>query len=516
MLWRRVDLVLLLEAQGVYTDMQWWESIRHRVLRQGVSKRQVMQETGIHWTTLQKILEHPEPPGYQQSKPRPKPKLGPYIPRIQEILQQDRAVPRKQRHTARRICDRLKAEGYRGGYTQVKQAVRELRRHSQEVYIPLEHRPGHAQMDVGQALVQMWGVLRKVFFFVMCLPYSDAFFVQVFERACTESFWEFHRRAFAYFGGVPQRITYDNDRVLVAKVISTRKRRLTDGFLQLKSHYLFDVHFCNVRRPNEKGVVEVTIRYARANFLVPVPAVRDLEELNRELVERCRQDLTRQLRGKQASKQVLLEDDRQALGPLPEGAFDACRKASTTVSSLSLVRFDGNDYSVPVRFAHRPVVVNGYVDRVQICRNDQVIATHTRLWDRGDVSLDPTHYLALLERKPGALDHGRPFTDWDLPECFSVLRARLEHEQAGEGTREYIRVLRLLEKHSFAAVTRAVEHGLRANALLRDAIAQFLIPQEDWRQTSFHLDGREHLRHVRVAHTDISSYAALVERGGIP
>ena len=187
-MWRRVDLVLLLEAQGVYTDMQWWESIRHRVLRQGVSKRQIMRDTGIHWTTLQKILEHPEPPGYQQSKPRPKPKLGPYVPRIQEILQQDRAFPRKQRHTATRIYDRLKAEGYRGGYTQVKQAVRELRRHSQEVYIPLEHRPGHAQMDVGQALVKMWGVLRKVFFLVMCLPHSDAFFVQVFERACTESF----------------------------------------------------------------------------------------------------------------------------------------------------------------------------------------------------------------------------------------------------------------------------------------------------------------------------------------
>jgi hypothetical protein len=120
-----------------------------------------------------------------------------------------------------------------------------------------------------------------------------------------------------------------------------------------------------------------------------------------------------------------------------------------------------------------------------------------------------------LERKPGALDHGKPFAGWELPECFGVLRARLERERGGEGTREYIRVLGLLQEHSLAEVTRAVEQGLRANALIRDAIAQFLSPPPDWRQTTFRLDGREHLRQVKVQQTRIEAYRELVSEGGL-
>jgi hypothetical protein len=126
------------------------------------------------------------------------------------------------------------------------------------------------------------------------------------------------------------------------------------------------------------------------------------------------------------------------------------------------------------------------------------------------------HYLALLERKPGALDYGRPFEEWQLPDCFRVLRARLEHERGDEGTWEYIRVLQLLGRHSLAELARAIERGLRCNALIRDAIAQFLIPQEDWRQTTFRLEGREHLRQVRVAKADVAAYEELVRGGGLP
>ena len=199
---------------------------------------------------------------------------------------------------------------------------------------------------------------------------------------------------------------------------------------------------------------------------------------------------------------------------MPSAPFDACRKRSTTVSSLSLVRFENNDYSVPVRYAHHTVVVKGYVDRVEICRKDRRIAVHERLWSKEGVRMDPVHYLALLERKPGALDDARALQGWKLPECFAVLRRRLEAELEGEGTREYIRVLRLLEKHSIESVRRAVEKGLCCGALIRDAVAQYLIPQEDWRRTSFHLDGREHLRRVTVSATDPSAYSALLGRGG--
>ena len=496
--------------------MEQWAEIRQRVLAKGESKRSVLRETGIHHGTLEKMLTHSQPPGYRREAAYPKPKIGPYEDRIRQILEEDKTAPKKQRHTAKRVFERIQAEGYTGGYTQVKVAVREMRKRQKEVFMPLVHRPGEAQADFGYALVKEQGRLRKVAFFVMTLPYSDAIFLQVFDRITTEVFWEAHRRAFEFFSGVPWRITYDNETVWVAKILSAHGRRLTDGFLQLQSHYLFEAHFCRVRRANEKGAVESDVRYGRQNFLVPVPQVRELEELNAELVERCRADLAGQSRGKAGRRGERLREDQAAFRPLPAVPFDACRKISTTVSSLSLVCFDRNQYSVPVRCAHQPVVVKGYTDRVEVWQQTERIAVHRRRWGKDGVSFDPVHYLALLERKPGALDHARPLEGWDLPECFGVLRRRLEDEEKreGDGTREYIRVLRLLEKHRLPAVTRAVKKGLDVNALTRDAIAQFLIPQEDWRQTTFRLEGREHLRHVRVARTDVSQYGSLLAAGG--
>ena len=162
--------------------MEQWTEIRRRVLVEGVSKRQILRETGMHWSTLQKILTHSAPPGYRQTQPRPQPKIGPYRERIQQILMADRELPRKQRHTAKRIWERLQEEGYTGGYTAVKEAVRETEQQNQEVFVPLVHRPGEAQVDFGEALVRLGGKLRVVKFFLMALPYSDAFFVMAFER----------------------------------------------------------------------------------------------------------------------------------------------------------------------------------------------------------------------------------------------------------------------------------------------------------------------------------------------
>jgi transposase len=495
--------------------MEWWTEIRRKVMVEGVSKRAIVREYGIHWDTLEKVLTHSSPPGYRMKGDRAKPKIGPYLARIRQILEEDKAAPGKQRHTAKRIFERIRGEGYEGGYTQVKEAICAIRQVTREVFVPLVHRPGEAQADFGHALVRERGALRKVVFFVMTLAYSDAVFIQVFEKICIEVVCEAHFRAFEFFGSVPRRILYDNQSVLVGKVLRGRDRRLTRGFQELVSHYLFEPHFCLVRRANEKGVVETMVRYGRQNFLVPVPEVHgDLEELNEQLVDRCRGELARKLRGKPATKGELLKEDQEASLALPAAPFDACRKRSTTVSSLSLVRFEANDYSVPVRYAHHTVVVKGYVDRVEICRTDRRIAVHERLWGNAGVRMDPVHYLALLERKPGALDDARALQGWQLPECFGVLRRRLEAERGGDGTREYIRVLRLLERHSVKALTGAVQKGLRSGALIRDAVAQYLIPQEQWRRTSFRLDGREHLRRVKVAATEVSAYSALLGGGG--
>jgi len=328
----------------VYTDMEQWTRIRLALRHGDTSKREVMRREGIHWDTLQKIEADSEPPGYRQSSPRPRPKLGPYLETIAQIIKSDKSVPKKQRHTATRIYHRIREMGYQGKYTQVREAVREIKQVSGEVFMPLIHRPGEAQVDFGYALAKVSGILRKVALFIMALPFSDAFLVTAFEKECTETYWEGHVRAFEFFGGVPHRISYDNTKVLASKIIGPHERELTDGFLKLQSHYLFKEYFCRVRRPNEKGVVEGVVKFARSNFLVPVPQVKDLDELNAMLAQKCREDLKRRLRGKGGAKSELLKEDQAAFLELPVSRFDACRKQPTRANSLSLVRFDGNDY----------------------------------------------------------------------------------------------------------------------------------------------------------------------------
>jgi transposase len=495
----------------VYTDMENWAEIRRRVLADGQSKRSVCREFDIHWDTLQKILDHSEPPGYRRTAPRPRPKLEAFLPVIHQILEDDKKAPRKQRHTARRIFERLRDEhGYSGGLTAVKAAVAARKLRTAEVFVPLAHPPGEAQVDFGQAEVTLDGQAVTVALFVMTLPYSDATFVCAFPRECTEAFLEGHARAFAFFGGVPRRISYDNSKIAVARVVGSRERKVTDAFLKLKSHHLFEDHFCLVRRPNEKGHVETLIGYARRSFLVPVPVVNGgLEPLNAHLERRCREDRTRRLWGKPAAKDALLDEERSSLLPLPSEAFVAARVEPRCVDSLSLVSFDANQYSVPTEFAHHPVTVIASVDALRIVSGDRVAATHRRCWGREQVLYDPVHYLAVLERKPGALDFAAPLRGWELPVCFGVLRRRLEAEFGGPGTRQYIKVLRLLEQADPAELTRAVERALELGVADADAVRLILEHRREQPVGLFCLDGRPHLQSVAVPAPDLSAYTSL-------
>ena len=500
----------------VFTDMEIWVEVRRLVLTGELSKRAACREYEIHWQTLEKILSHSEPPGYQTTKPRPS-IVDPFLPIIEEILKSDRQVHRKQHHTARRIFERLRDEhGYVGGETIVKDAVRAWRQHHREVFLPLSHPPGEAQVDFGFADVWLEGELTKVALFVMTLPYSDAIFVQAFPRECTEVFLEGHRRAFEFFGGVPTRISYDNSKIAVAAFTGSRDRKVTKEFQRLKSHYLFVDHFCLVRRPNEKGHVERLVDFSRSNFLVPVPRVDSLEVLNVRLADDCQKDLQRQLRGKAAPKSELLDEERQQFfRPIPVQTFESHRIVLTDANSLSLVRFDRNDYSVPTKYAHRPLTVVATVDEVRIVFENRLVARHQRSWKKQQSLFNPVHYLALLERKPGGFDHARPLEDWELPVCFGILRRRLEAELDGLGTREFIKVLRLLETHSLTALKIAVQHALEIGTTNSDAVRLILEYQQEEPVALFCLDGRPHLKLVRVAQTDISVYQSLLMEGTI-
>jgi transposase len=493
----------------VFTDMRQWTEIRRKVLVEGVSKRRVCREHGIAFETLQKILSHPEPPGYRQRAPRPQTKLGPYLPAIEEILASDRDAPPKQHHTAKRIFERLRDEhGYQGGLTQVRVAVAAYRRRAQEVFVPLRHPPGEAQFDFGYATVRIGGRDSKAAFAVMSLPYSDAFHVSAYPRECTETFQAAHVAAFRFFGGVPRRISYDNSKIAVKKVMG-RERELTREFLRLQSHHLFTHRFCRVARGNEKGHVEGLVGYSRRNFMVPVPEASSFAELNNRLEARCRADLDRTLWGATKTKAELLEDDRAAMLPLPPVTFEARRVVQTRANSLSLVRFDRNDYSVPTSFAHHELVVVGGIEEVRIACRDQLVARHPRSWEREQVSFDPVHYLGLLERKPGALDVARPLESWELPGCFALLRRRLEADLGHRGTREYIKVLRLMERASLSELAGAVRSGLAIGATSSDAISLILHHRQERPVALFSLDGLPHLRPYRIDPPDLSAYASL-------
>ncbi len=490
--------------------MQKWIEIRRRVLLKEISKRQACQEYSIGWRTLKKILSHDQPPGYQRKEPRRKPKLARFLPIIHEILDRDLQAPQKQRHTAQRIFDRLCAEHeYDGCYTIVKDAVRAWKQGQAEVFVPLSHRAGDAQADFGEATVVLNGASTKVAFFVMTLPYSDAIFCQVFPKECTETFQEGHCRAFGFFGGVPRRISYDNSKIAVSKIVGGRGREATREFLRLESHYLFAHHFCRVRRPNEKGHVENLLGFARRNFLVPIPEVESLEALNAQLIEHCRRDLQRQLRGKPAPKESLLAEEQDALLAIPSQAFEAGRVETPKANSLSLVRFDSNDYSVPTAYAHHQVTVVGGIEEVRIAVGNQLVARHKRHWGKEHIEFNPIHYLALLERKPGAFDYARPLEEWKLPVCFTVLHRRQEGVLKNLATREFIKVLRLVEQATLPELTAAVDYALSIGVTSADAVLLILRFLQEPPVDLFCLEGRPHLQGVRVPLPNLQAYRSL-------
>ena len=483
------------------TDMEFWKEVRQQVLTKKLSRRAACKQYRLGWHTLKKILTYAEPPGYRQQQPRRKRKLESLLPVIHQILEADRQAPRKQRHTAKRIFQRLRDEhGYQGGMTVVKDAVRAWKNTHQEVFLPLSHPPGEAQVDFGEATVRFRGAETKVALFFMTLPYSGAIFLQAFPRECTETFLEGHRRAFEFFGGVPRRISYDNSAIAVIEVLRGRERKLTREFLRLQSHYLFQEHFCLVRRANEKGHVERLLGFARRNFLVPVPEVESLATLNEQLRQRCLADLTERTRGKPLPKSELLGEDRGAFLPLPRQAFEARRVTDRTADSQSLVRFDDNDYSVPVRYAHRKLLVVATVEEVRVVYEDRLVARHVRCWERERTFFEPIHYLALLERKPGGIDYARPLEQWGLPECFPLLRRRLEAADPRQGTCWYIRVLRLLERFSLPQLAAAVEYALDIDVIDADSIRTILEHRSEAPVKLFPLDGRPYVRHPRRCH----------------
>ena len=270
--------------------VELYAAVRLAVVDEGLSHHEAGRRFGIDRRTVKKMLSYSAPPGYRRTKPVRRPKLDGFTGIVDAILEADTDpdVPRKQRHTAHRIFERLRDEhGFTGGYTIVKDYVRSRRQSTREAFVPLHHPPGHAQVDFGEAVVEVGGRREKVAFFCLILPHSNLWFVKAYPRETTEAFLDGHVSAFAFLGGVPRSILYDNTTLAVARILGDGTRRRTQAFTHLQSHYLFRDRFGRPGKGNDKGKVEALVKTARRRFMVPIPKVHDLSVLNERLMARC-------------------------------------------------------------------------------------------------------------------------------------------------------------------------------------------------------------------------------------
>ena len=492
-------------------NVEIYGQVRYAVQIEGLSKRAAARRFGIDPKTVDKMMRFSVPRGYVRSKPPVRPKLDAFTAIIDRILTDDKTRPKKQQHTSKRVFERLRDEhAFTGGITIVKDYVAGVQQRSREMFVPLAHPPGHAQADFGEALAIIGGVEQKIHYFAFDLPHSDANFVVAYPAERTEAFCDGHVQAFAFFGGVPQSILYDNTKIAVAKILGDGKRQRTRVFTELQSHYLFRDRFGRPAKGNDKGKVEGLVGYARRNFMVPVPVAATFEALNAHLAECCRKRMGEVLRGETETIGERLARDLAAFQtPLP-APYDACEKLGTRVSSLSLVRYRLNDYSVPTCFGHREVVVRGYVHEVVIACGTEVIARHPRSYEREDFVFDPLHYLALIERKINALDQAAPLADWNLPDEFATLRRLLEARMGKPGKREFVQVLRLMESFAIDDVAAAVRDAIQRGAVGFDAIKHLVLCRIERRPPRLDMTIYPYLPKATVATTSARAYMELL------
>lgn len=490
-----------------------YAAVRRFVFIEGNSRREAARVFGLSRDTIGKMCRFSVPPGYVRSKPPEKPKLGALIPVIDAILEADKTAPPKQRHTAKRIFERLRDEhGFSGGYTVVKDHVRLARTRNRETFVPLSHLPGHAQVDFGESVGVIGGMRMKLHVFCFDLPHSDACFVKAYPAETTEAFLDGHVSAFAFFGGVPLSILYDNLKIAVARILGDGKRTRTRSFTELLSHYLFDDRFGRPGKGNDKGKVEALVKYTRANFLTPMPHAASFAALNATLEQRCRDRQTEHAGRHAETIAVRLHADTTVFRDLPAVPFEPCEKRASKVSSTALVRYRSNDYSVPTAFGFRDVLVKGFVDEVVIVCSAEVVARHPRLYGRGEFAFDPRHYLALIERKPGALDQAAPLQGWTLPESLQHLRRLLEARMGRRGKREFIQVLRLMEAFPQTAVAAAATDAIRLGAISFDAVKQLVLAGLEQRPVRLDLTAYPYLPAPTVRTTAAADYAVLLSR----
>ena len=424
------------EGSKVVITVKDYKEIRQRHLR-GESQRSIARELHISRKTVAKYCDGGAVPWERKTPERSSAVLTEgTIGFIRQCLEEDEAEGvRKQRHTAKRIYDRLVAEcGFTGGESTVRTKVRELKESLPKAFVPLEFSPGEAvQVDWGEAVVYINGIKQTVNLFCARLCHSCIPVVIAYRRQNEESFLDAFVQTFHRFGGVPEKVIFDNGKVAVKDGFGAHALKQA-GYTALSAHYGFDALFCNPAEGHEKGLVEGLVGWSRRNILVPVPRVSNYSELNDRLTKRCSAYGDHHIQSKSASVGEMFCEEQAALRPLPLYPFETAKCTSVRVNAFSMARFDTNNYSVPVEYAGHTVGVKGYAEKVEVYADGKRIASHARCFEKHQSVYKLEHYLPLLEQRGRAILNAAPLRQ-NLPEDV------LEQLKVCE-PRERIRILR--------------------------------------------------------------------------
>jgi hypothetical protein len=450
--------------------VELFEQIRREYEFRVGTVKGVARKLRVHRRMVRQALASAEPPLRKETE-RERPAIGSLIPFIGAILEADRNAPRKQRHTAHRIWQRITVErpDHAVAESTIRKYVRErkceLGWSVRTTCVPQSYAPGQeGQVDWYEAWAELSGepVLLQVF--SMRSMASGAAFHRAYHRATQQAFLEAHEHAFQYFQGVFAVLRYDNLKAAVKKILRGFRREETTRFIAFRSHWRFASEFCTPYEAHEKGGIEGEAGYFRRNHWVPMPKARDLAELNAQLLAACHEDERRQIAGRSQPVGAAMIEERAHLLPLAEPDFELAELSFPRVDGLGCVRVRTNLYSVPAK-PGRTVEVRLYPSYIEVRDEGRRIAYHERCYGRQQQVLDLEHYLDVLERKPGALVGSKPLAAWRerrlWPQSYDQLLDELIRRHGKQsGTRQMIQVLSLIKQHGHERVRTAVEEAL--------------------------------------------------------
>jgi transposase len=429
--------------------------IRRRRLVQGESISAIARDLQLSRNTVKRALKF-EGEAYEYRRSRqPRPRLGPFLETLDRWLEAEESLPARERRTAQRLYEALCLEGYTGAVDAVRRHQRQFERRRHPIataFIPQSFAAGEAyQFDFSHEHVELGGVDQVVKVAHVRLCDSRAFFLVAYPRESQEMVFDAHAKAFAFFGGVPRRGIYDNLKPAVDAIFTGRERRYNRRFLVMCNHYLIEPTACTPASGWEKGQVENQVGNVREWLFTPKLRCADLAELNAHLAARCLQLAAERSHPEQRERKIVdvWQEERAHLRAMPV-AFDGFAEKSGRVSATCLVNFERNRYSVESRCVGQVATVRAYAERIIVVCGGEVVGEHPRCFERGRTLYNPWHYVAALERKPGALRNGAPFKDWNLPSCMTRLREKLAKHT--DGDRQFVEILSMVAIYGLDAV----------------------------------------------------------------